>query len=138
MARSDEEDPDDEFFKRVYGEGYKPQSKEEKEEEERERERERELRKRGRERERDRVGDETDGAMPRDFRSKYSRAWDARARAVERHYSRRREEDLTCRNCGEKGHPTQVSTGHLRQQLGIASLRRGGSCQHWCHFCWCP
>lgn len=118
MARSDDEDPDDEFFKRVYGEGYRPQTREEKEEEERarerERERERDLRKRGRERERDRVGDEDEGAVPRDFRSKYSRAWDDRARAVERHYSRRREEDLTCRSCGEKGHPTQVRIGHQR------------------------
>ena len=46
--------------------------------------------------------------IPTDFTSKYSKVWDAKAKAAERNWKRRREDELTCKLCGEVGHPTQV------------------------------
>ena len=46
--------------------------------------------------------------IPTDFASKYSKVWDAKAKAAERNWKRRREDELTCKLCGEVGHPTQV------------------------------
>jgi len=48
-------------------------------------------------------------AVPTDFTSREAKVWEAKAKAVERNWKRRKEEELTCRLCGEAGHFAQVS-----------------------------
>lgn len=48
-------------------------------------------------------------AVPTDFTSREAKVWEAKAKAVERNWKRRKEEELTCRICGEVGHFAQVS-----------------------------
>ena len=48
-------------------------------------------------------------AVPTDFTSREAKVWEAKAKAVERNWKRRKEEELTCRLCGEVGHFAQVS-----------------------------
>lgn len=47
-------------------------------------------------------------AVPTDFTSREAKVWEAKAKAVERNWKRRKEEELTCRICGEVGHFAQV------------------------------
>jgi len=46
-------------------------------------------------------------AVPTDFTSREAKVWEAKAKAVERNWKRRKEEELTCRLCGEAGHFAQ-------------------------------
>lgn len=46
-------------------------------------------------------------AVPTDFTSREAKVWEAKAKAVERNWKRRKEEELTCRLCGEVGHFAQ-------------------------------
>ncbi|CAM6107261.1 unnamed protein product [Calypogeia fissa] len=46
-------------------------------------------------------------AVPTDFTSREAKVWEAKAKAVERNWKRRKEEELTCRICGEVGHFAQ-------------------------------
>lgn len=46
-------------------------------------------------------------AVPTDFTSREAKAWVARAKATERNWKKRKEEEMICKICGESGHFTQ-------------------------------
>jgi formylmethanofuran dehydrogenase subunit E len=52
-------------------------------------------------------------AVPTDFTSREAKVWEAKAKAVERNWKRRKEEELTCHLCGEVGHFSQVFLSSL-------------------------
>lgn len=47
-------------------------------------------------------------AVPTDFTSREAKAWEAKAKATERNWKKRKEEEMICKICGESGHFTQV------------------------------
>ncbi|KAH7655126.1 Zinc finger CCHC-type protein [Dioscorea alata] len=56
--------------------------------------------------------DEDDGprdpnAVPTDFTSREAKVWEAKAKATERNWKKRKEEEMICKICGESGHFTQ-------------------------------
>uniref|UniRef100_A0A0D9UZ54 CCHC-type domain-containing protein n=1 Tax=Leersia perrieri TaxID=77586 RepID=A0A0D9UZ54_9ORYZ len=56
--------------------------------------------------------DEEDGlpdpnAVPTDFTSREAKVWEAKAKATERNWKKRKEEEMICKICGESGHFTQ-------------------------------
>uniref|UniRef100_A0A1D1YQ69 5'-3' exoribonuclease 4 n=2 Tax=Anthurium amnicola TaxID=1678845 RepID=A0A1D1YQ69_9ARAE len=46
-------------------------------------------------------------AVPTDFTSREAKVWEAKAKAIERNWKKRKEEELICKICGESGHFTQ-------------------------------
>lgn len=46
-------------------------------------------------------------AVPTDFTSREARVWEAKAKATERNWKKRKEEEMICKICGESGHFTQ-------------------------------
>lgn len=103
MAR-EEEDDDDGFFQEVYGQGYTGPLQ--------------------REQQRGspaaaapkRKADDSDQEEPRardpheiptEFTSREGKFWDAKAKALERAWKKKKEEELMCRICGETGHFSQ-------------------------------
>eukprot|EP00249_Psilotum_nudum_P021460 c28111_g2_i4 orf=298-1335(+) len=46
-------------------------------------------------------------AVPTDFTSREAKVWEAKAKAIEKNWKRRKEEELICRICGKSGHFTQ-------------------------------
>jgi hypothetical protein len=51
-------------------------------------------------------------AIPTDFTSRDSRAWEAKAKATERNWKQRLQEEMICKLCGNAGHFTQVPLQH--------------------------
>lgn len=47
-------------------------------------------------------------AVPTDFTSREAKVWEAKSKATERNWKKRKEEELICKLCGESGHFTQV------------------------------
>lgn len=47
-------------------------------------------------------------AVPTDFTSREAKVWEAKSKATERNWKKRKEEELICKICGESGHFTQV------------------------------
>lgn len=47
-------------------------------------------------------------AVPTDFTSREAKVWEAKAKATERNWKKRKEEEMICKICGESGHFTQV------------------------------
>ncbi|XP_031504747.1 uncharacterized protein LOC116267260 [Nymphaea colorata] len=103
MANSPEHDIDDELFQEVYGKEYtgptgtrsaaqvasapvtkRPQHSDSEEE-----------------------GEPDPNAVPTDFTSREAKAWEAKAKATERNWKKRKEEEMICKICGESGHFTQ-------------------------------
>uniref|UniRef100_I1NLX9 CCHC-type domain-containing protein n=2 Tax=Oryza glaberrima TaxID=4538 RepID=I1NLX9_ORYGL len=105
MAREPSPEIDDELFNEVYGKAYSgpvatttnnvtPRVNDEKRPLEREK------------------SDEEDGppdpnAVPTDFTSREAKVWEAKAKATERNWKKRKEEEMICKICGESGHFTQ-------------------------------
>lgn len=56
--------------------------------------------------------------VPTEFTSREGKFWDAKAKALERAWKRKKEEELLCRICGEAGHFSQVAL--------VAGRHRGG------------
>eukprot|EP00898_Chlorokybus_atmophyticus_P003782 jgi/Chlat1/4404/Chrsp29S04618 len=54
-----------------------------------------------------------DNGLPLDFTSREARGWEAKAKSTERHYKRRKEEEMTCKACGEYGHFAQGCPNNL-------------------------
>jgi hypothetical protein len=52
-------------------------------------------------------------AVPTDFISREAKVWEAKAKAVERNWKRRKAEELTWHLCGEVGHFSQVCLSSL-------------------------
>lgn len=50
-------------------------------------------------------------AVPTDFTSREAKVWEAKSKATERNWKKRKEEEMICKICGESGHFTQVSLG---------------------------
>lgn len=48
-------------------------------------------------------------AVPTDFTSREAKVWEAKSKATERNWKKRKEEEMICKLCGESGHFTQVS-----------------------------
>ncbi|KAL1559718.1 hypothetical protein AAHA92_10027 [Salvia divinorum] len=46
-------------------------------------------------------------AVPTDFTSREAKVWEAKSKATERNWKKRKEEELICKICGESGHFTQ-------------------------------
>ncbi|KAK2649716.1 hypothetical protein Ddye_017205 [Dipteronia dyeriana] len=46
-------------------------------------------------------------AVPTDFTSREAKVWEAKSKATERNWKKRKEEEMICRICGESGHFTQ-------------------------------
>ena len=97
-AGSDDDDPD--FFKNVYGQSYsRPTSS---------------AAPRAPERKRESPEGSTSpekvdpNELPRDFSARGAKLWEDQAKASERNWKRRREEELMCKLCGENGHFAQV------------------------------
>jgi hypothetical protein len=47
-------------------------------------------------------------AVPTDFTSREAKFWEAKSKATERNWKKRKEEEMICKICGESGHFTQV------------------------------
>lgn len=109
MAETPEEERDDEFFKEVYGKEYTgpPRLNTEQPLENNK------LNKRPRTS--SNAGGESDdeqqerdpNAVPTDFTSREAKVWEAKSKAIERNWKRKKEEEFTCKICGEPGHFTQ-------------------------------
>ena len=50
-------------------------------------------------------------AVLTDFTSREAKVWEAKSKATERNWKKRKEEELICKICGESGHFTQVKLG---------------------------
>ncbi|KAL6626508.1 hypothetical protein ACP70R_030234 [Stipagrostis hirtigluma subsp. patula] len=46
-------------------------------------------------------------AIPTDFTSRDAKVWEAKAKATERNWKKRKEEEMICKLCGDSGHFTQ-------------------------------
>lgn len=46
-------------------------------------------------------------AVPTDFTSREAKVWEAKAKATERNWKKRKEEEMICKICGDPGHFTQ-------------------------------
>ncbi|CAO2198480.1 unnamed protein product [Urochloa humidicola] len=46
-------------------------------------------------------------AVPTDFTSREAKVWEAKAKATERNWKKRKEEEMICKICGDSGHFTQ-------------------------------
>ncbi|KAI3468947.1 hypothetical protein Pfo_025610 [Paulownia fortunei] len=46
-------------------------------------------------------------AVPTDFTSREAKVWEAKSKATERNWKKRKEEEMICKICGESGHFTQ-------------------------------
>ncbi|CAM8976780.1 unnamed protein product [Rhodiola kirilowii] len=56
----------------------------------------------------DEDGDDPDpNAVPTDFTSREKKVWDAKSKATERNWKKRKEEEMICKLCGDSGHYTQ-------------------------------
>ncbi|KAL6890531.1 hypothetical protein ACP4OV_008786 [Aristida adscensionis] len=106
MAREPSPEIDDELFNEVYGKAYSgpvasatnnvvPKTNDEK---------------------RPLIHDESDdedepqdpNAIPTDFTSRDAKVWEAKAKATERNWKKRKEEEMICKICGDSGHFTQI------------------------------
>ncbi|XP_024044557.1 uncharacterized protein LOC18050129 isoform X6 [Citrus clementina] len=47
-------------------------------------------------------------AVPTDFTSREAKVWEAKSKATERNWKKRKEEEMICKICGESGHFTQI------------------------------
>jgi hypothetical protein len=56
-------------------------------------------------------------AVPTDFTSREAKVWEAKAKATERNWKKRKEEESICKICGDSGHFTQVLSFLLKLQL---------------------
>lgn len=52
-------------------------------------------------------------AVPTDFTSREAKVWEAKSKATERNWKKRKEEEMICKICGESGHFTQVHYKHF-------------------------
>lgn len=58
-------------------------------------------------------------AVPTDFTSREAKVWEAKAKAIEKNWKKKKEEELICRICGEYGHFSQgcpTTLGSNRKQ----------------------
>ncbi|KAF8053726.1 hypothetical protein N665_1379s0009 [Sinapis alba] len=46
-------------------------------------------------------------SVPTDFTSREAKVWEAKSKATERNWKKRKEEEMICKICGEAGHFTQ-------------------------------
>eukprot|EP01018_Ginkgo_biloba_P021088 Gb_25679 [translate_table: standard] len=109
MAGTPEDERDDEFFKEVYGKEYTgpPKLSTEKQPENNKSNK--------RSHASVSAGGESDeeeqprdpNAVPTDFTSREARVWEAKSKAIERNWKRKKEEELNCKICGESGHFAQ-------------------------------
>ena len=47
-------------------------------------------------------------AVPTDFTSREAKVWEAKSKATERNWKKRKEEEMVCKICGDSSHFTQV------------------------------
>ncbi|OEL15167.1 hypothetical protein BAE44_0023815 [Dichanthelium oligosanthes] len=105
MAREPSPEIDDELFSEVYGKTYSgpvasstnsvmPKVNEEK-------------KPLTRDKSDDEDGAPDPNAIPTDFTSREAKVWEAKAKATERNWKKRKEEESICKICGDSGHFTQ-------------------------------
>ncbi|PKA54679.1 hypothetical protein AXF42_Ash000514 [Apostasia shenzhenica] len=61
-------------------------------------------------------------AVPTDFTSREAKVWEAKAKATERNWKKRKEEEMICKLCGESGHFTQGCPSTLGANRKSADL----------------
>lgn len=61
-------------------------------------------------------------AVPTDFTSREAKVWEAKAKAIERNWKKRKEEEMICKLCGESGHFTQGCPSTLGANRKSADL----------------
>ena len=61
-------------------------------------------------------------AVPTDFTSREAKVWEAKSKATERNWKKRKEEEMICKICGESGHFTQVLLPLSSTLSGLLSL----------------
>ncbi|XP_020585226.1 uncharacterized protein LOC110027903 isoform X2 [Phalaenopsis equestris] len=61
-------------------------------------------------------------AVPTDFTSREAKVWEAKAKAMERNWKKRKEEEMICKLCGESGHFTQGCPSTLGANRKSADL----------------
>lgn len=61
-------------------------------------------------------------AVPTDFTSREAKVWEAKAKATERNWKKRKEEEMICKLCGESGHFTQGCPSTLGANKKSADL----------------
>lgn len=67
-------------------------------------------------------------AVPTDFTSREAKVWEAKSKATERNWKKRKEEEMICKICGESGHFTQVmsfATGKEKKKNGLEIISSG-------------
>lgn len=52
-------------------------------------------------------------AVPTDFTSREAKVWEAKSKATERNWKKKKEEEMICKICGDSGHFTQVISHFL-------------------------
>ncbi|KAJ7513968.1 hypothetical protein O6H91_23G021200 [Diphasiastrum complanatum] len=103
MASPKDDDRDEEWFKEVYGKEYTgPTNPREDGKDPKKRAPSNPVTTAGESDEEEHIPDPN--AVPTDFTSREAKVWEAKAKAIERNWKRRKEEELTCRICGETGH----------------------------------
>lgn len=58
-------------------------------------------------------------AVPTDFTSREAKVWEAKSKATERIWKKRKEEEMICKICGESGHFTQVLLASLEMSCHL-------------------
>ncbi|KAL6954301.1 hypothetical protein U1Q18_040837 [Sarracenia purpurea var. burkii] len=61
-------------------------------------------------------------AIPTGFTSREAKVWEAKSKAIERNWKKRKEEEMICKICGESGHftqgcPTTLGANHKSQDF---------------------
>lgn len=64
-------------------------------------------------------------AVPTDFTSREAKVWEAKAKATERNWKKRKEEEMICKICGDPGHFTQVLFFLLKLQIAWKHVEIG-------------
>eukprot|EP00250_Pteridium_aquilinum_P020623 c24889_g2_i2 orf=528-1979(-) len=105
MAESKDDERDEEWFKEVYGKEYtgpvRPGS------DARDNSSKRSLTEASVAEPDEDEGPPDPNAVPTDFTSREAKVWEAKAKAIERNWKKKKEEELICRICGEYGHFSQ-------------------------------
>ncbi|XP_024542951.1 uncharacterized protein LOC9635233 [Selaginella moellendorffii] len=101
----DDPDRDDEWFNEVYGKEYTGPLSRARQAQEPERKKPAAAQVETSDEEEE--GPRDPNAVPTDFTSREAKVWEAKAKAIERNWKRRKEEELHCKICGEAGHFAQ-------------------------------
>nr|DAD33076.1 TPA_asm: hypothetical protein HUJ06_011927 [Nelumbo nucifera] len=73
-------------------------------------------------------------AVPTDFTSREAKVWEAKSKATERNWKKRKEEEMICKICGESGHFTQAIRELRENYMKKLVIQRGMHAKQWEEF----